>query len=46
MNWDDCTDFEIFYYVLGQGNHVTWHDGWDWTMIHVDLPRIWMEEEE
>ena len=44
--WDRLTDSEIFFYVLGQKNHVSFHDGWDWTMISVEQPRIWFSEEE
>ena len=46
LNIDYLTDSEIFYYVLGQVNHVTFHDGWDWTFIDYNQPRIWFQEEE
>jgi len=43
-NWDLVTDKEIYYYVLGLGNHVVWHHGWDWSFLDFTNERVWMED--
>lgn len=45
-NWDLLSEQSIYYYVLGQGNHVVWHEGWDWSFEDFTSNRVWMEEEE
>jgi len=45
-NWDLLSDESIYYYVLGLGNFVFYHKGWDWSFKDFTDDRVWMEEEE
>ncbi len=43
-DWDSLSEETMFYYCLGTGNHVNWHEGWDFSFEEHTINRVWMQD--
>ena len=43
---DTMTEDELFYYVLGCRNFLSFLEGWDWTEESWSNDRVWIDERD